>query len=53
MVEIPPTESRLKQRQFPHQFVNLNSEQKIFVINGKEYTDKNEAAAAASKAIFG
>ena len=29
------------------------SEQKIFVINGKEYTDKNEAAAAASKAIFG
>lgn len=29
------------------------NEQKIFVINGKEYTDKNEAAAAASKAIFG
>ena len=28
-------------------------EGKVFVINGIEYTDKNEAAAAASKAIFG
>ena len=26
---------------------------KIYVINGQEYTDPNEAAAAASKAIFG
>lgn len=28
-------------------------EQKIFRINGVDYTDKNEAAEAASKAIFG
>ena len=28
-------------------------EQKIYRINGVDYTDKNEAAAAASKAIFG
>ena len=28
-------------------------EQKIFRINDVDYTDKNEAAAAASKAIFG
>ena len=29
------------------------AEQKIYRINGVDYTDKNEAAAAASKAIFG
>ncbi|MXZ00024.1 hypothetical protein F4Y93_05010 [Candidatus Poribacteria bacterium] len=29
------------------------NEQKIFVINGKEYTDPNKAATAASRAIFG
>ena len=28
-------------------------EQKIYRINGVDYTDKNKAAAAASKAIFG
>lgn len=28
-------------------------EQKIYRINGVDYTDKNEAATAASKAIFG
>ncbi|MYC13773.1 MAG: hypothetical protein F4Y39_08610 [Gemmatimonadetes bacterium] len=28
-------------------------EQKIYRINGVDYTDKNDAAAAASKAIFG
>ena len=28
-------------------------EQKIYRINGVDYTNKNEAAAAASKAIFG
>lgn len=28
-------------------------EQKIYRINGVDYTDKNEAAAVASKAIFG
>lgn len=28
-------------------------ETKIYRINGVDYTDKNEAAAAASKAIFG
>ena len=28
-------------------------EQTIYRINGVDYTDKNEAAAAASKAIFG
>ena len=29
------------------------AEQKIYRINGVDYTNKNEAAAAASKAIFG
>ena len=29
------------------------AEQKIYRINGVDYTDKNEAAEAASKAIFG
>ena len=29
------------------------TEQKVYLINGVEYTHPNEAAAAASKAIFG
>ena len=49
----PPNGKAPESASVPLPARKAEDETKIFVINGKEYTDPNEAAAAASKAIFG
>ena len=49
----PPNGKAPESASVPLPVRKAEDETKIFVINGKEYTDPNEAAAAASKAIFG
>ena len=50
----PPNENSTKENPpVPAPVPQAEQEQKIYRINGRDYTDKNEAAAAASKAIFG
>ena len=49
----PPQKTRLKIHQLLCQLPKSFRSRKSIRINGVDYTDKNEAAEAASKAIFG